>query len=156
MDIVIARAIHVLALVHWIGGVFMVTVVLLPAMHRLATPERRIAVFETIEGRFSAQAKVSVTLAGLSGLYLTERLNAWDRFLYPEYFWMHAMVLVWLLFTIVLFVAEPLFLHAWFLREAKKRPEVVFARIQRAHTILLTVSLLTIAFASLYSNGFYL
>ena len=44
-DLAIARALHVLAVVHWIGGVSMVTLVLLPAVARLATPERRIELF---------------------------------------------------------------------------------------------------------------
>ncbi|MBB4264903.1 hypothetical protein [Roseospira visakhapatnamensis] len=156
MDIVIARAIHVLAIVHWIGGVFMVTAVILPSVRRLETPERRIAAFEAIEGRFSRQAKISVTLAGLSGLYLTDRLNAWHRFLEVDVLWMHAMVLIWAVFTFVLFVAEPLVLHAWFRRKAQENPERVFALIQRAHVVLLTASLVTVGAAVLYANGFYL
>lgn len=66
-DSSIARVIHVLAVVHWIGGVFTVTAVILPAVARMAEPERRIAMLERIEGAFSGQAKISVTLAGASG-----------------------------------------------------------------------------------------
>ena len=52
-DIVIARALHVIAVVHWIGGVLMVTAVILPTVERLAEPTRSIALFESIEGAFS-------------------------------------------------------------------------------------------------------
>ena len=152
-DLGIARALHVVGVVHWIGGVFLVTAVLLPAVARLAEPERRIALFEAIEGRFSRQAKVSVTVVGATGFYLTDRLHAWERFLDPGFWWMHAMVLVWALFTFVLFVAEPLFLHAWFRRRAAMDAAGTFAAIQRFHWILLTASLVAVAGAVLGAHG---
>ncbi len=153
MDVGIARALHVIGVVHWIGGVFLVTAVLLPAVVQLAEPARRIALFEAIEGRFSGQAKVSVTLVGVTGFYMTYRLHAWERFLDPGFWWMHAMVLVWALFTFVLFVAEPLFLHAWFRRRAAEDPRRTFALIQRFHWILLTASLVAVAGAVLGAHG---
>lgn len=152
-DLTIARALHVIAVVHWIGGVAMVTAVILPAVARLEAKERRLALFEAIEGRFSAQAKVSVTVAGLSGFYMTHRLAAWDRFLDPGFWWMHAMVLVWALFTVVLFVAEPLVLDAWFRHRAARDPEGTFAIVRRAHWLLLSVSAVTVAAAVLGAHG---
>jgi uncharacterized membrane protein len=41
-DVTLARAIHVLAVVLWIGGVALVTTVLLPAVRRFKSPEERI------------------------------------------------------------------------------------------------------------------
>lgn len=154
-DIAVARLVHIVAIVHWIGGVSLVTAVLLPAVARFSEPSRRIAVFEEIEGRFSFQAKISVTLAGLSGFYMTYRLQAWDRFLDPHFWWMHAMVLVWTIFTVVLFIAEPFFLHAWFRNRAARDPDGTFALIQRAHWVLLSVSVLTIGGAALGGHGVY-
>ncbi|WP_205617355.1 hypothetical protein [Pelomicrobium methylotrophicum] len=55
----IARVLHVLGVVFWIGGVAMVTTVLLPAVRRLKRPEERVEFFEAIEGRFAAQARVT-------------------------------------------------------------------------------------------------
>ena len=152
-DVVIARELHVLAVVHWIGGVSMVTIVTLPAIARSPDPAGRLAMFEAIEGRFSRQARVSVTLAGLTGFYMAYRLDAWGRFLDPGYWWMHAMVLVWAIFTFVLFVAEPLFLHASFHRRATRDPETVFAHMQRAHRVLLAISAVTIGAAVLGAHG---
>ena len=153
LDLTIARAIHILTVVHWIGGVFMVTAVILPAVARLAEPERRIALFEQVEGAFSWQAKISVTLAGASGFYMTHRLAAWERFLDPGYWWMHAMVVIWALFTFVLFVAEPLFLHGWFRRAAANDAAATFALIQRFHWVLVTASLVVIGAAMLGAHG---
>lgn len=152
-DLAIARAIHVLALVHWIGGVSLVTVVILPAVARFPEPARRAAVFEEIEGRFSLQAKVSVTLAGLSGFYMTHRMDAWGRFAEAQFWWMHAMALIWALFTFVLFVAEPLFLHAWFRRRAERDADRAIALVLGGHRALLAASGLTIAGAVLGSHG---
>ena len=152
-DVIIARALHVIAIVHWIGGVFMVTTVILPAVGRLADPVRRIALFEAIEGRFSWQAKISVTVAGLTGFYMTDRLDAWGLFADAAFWWMHAMVLVWAAFTFVLFVAEPLFLHEWFHRKAERDPDKTFSIILRFHRVLLTVSVVTVGGAVLGANG---
>ena len=44
-DFALARAIHVLAVLLWIGGVAFVTTTLLPACRALAEPDQRIALF---------------------------------------------------------------------------------------------------------------
>lgn len=152
-DVTIARALHVLAVVHWIGGLTMVTAVVLPAARRGPEGTRQLALFETIEARFSRQAKVSVTIAGLTGFYMTHRLAAWGRFLDPDYWWMHAMVFLWATFTIVLFVAEPLVLHAWFERQAARDPDRALAIVQGAHWLLLILSAATIGAAVLGAHG---
>jgi uncharacterized membrane protein len=76
VDITVARIVHVLSLL-WIGGVGFVTTVLFPAVRRLNPPEGRLAAFLAFEVGFAWQARISVALAGLSGLYMTYRLAAW-------------------------------------------------------------------------------
>jgi uncharacterized membrane protein len=152
-DVTLARAVHVLVVVLWIGGVAFVTTVLLPAVRDLQAPAERVAFFETAELRFGKQARVTTALTGLSGLYMVVRLDLWDRFASVEYWWMDAMVAVWLLFTLMLFVAEPLFLDRWLLARAKARPEATFRFIERLHWILLALSLITLIGAVLGSHG---
>jgi hypothetical protein len=130
-----------------------VTAVMLPAITAFAEPSERLAVFDKMEGRFSSQAKFSVTLAGLSGFYMAYRLDAWDRFTDPSFWWMHAMVALWALFTIILFVAEPLFLHAWFRERARRDSEGTFALIGRLHRIILILLTATILGAALGAHG---
>ena len=72
-DLTLARALHVLSVVHWIGGVAFVTMVLLPAVRKLASPRERVALFEKIERRFAVQARISTLIAGLSGFWMTAR-----------------------------------------------------------------------------------
>lgn len=151
----LARVLHVLGVVLWIGGVAMVTTIILPAVRRLKSPAERVAFFEQIENRFAWQARATTLITGLSGFYLVHGLDAWARFSAPAYWWMHAMVLVWVVFTLMLFVLEPLVLHRWFLRRAERDPEGVFRLIQRMHWLLLTLSLVTVAGAVAGSHGWY-
>jgi uncharacterized membrane protein len=152
-DISIARALHVLAVVHWIGGVAMVTLVILPSLVRSIPAHDRLRLFERIEGRFGRQARISTLIAGLTGLYMTERLGAWDRFADPSFWWMHLMLIVWAIFTVMLFIAEPLFLHRWFHDRATRDPEGTFRLVLRMHVLLLSVSLLAVGGAVLGAHG---
>ena len=154
-DVTLARALHILAIVFWIGGVAMVTTVLLPAVRRFKSPEERIAFFEEVEERFATQSRLSTLLAGASGFYMIWRLDLWDRFLLAQFWWMHAMVLVWLIFSVMLFIAEPFFLHRWFLARAKAAPDATFRLIQTLHWVLLSLSLITIAGALAGAHGLY-
>ena len=155
-DVTIARALHVLAIVLWIGGVALVTTVLFPTLRRLPDPARRIALFEAVERRFGAQARFSILLAGLSGFYMLVRMDAWSRFTSLPYWWMPAMVLVWLIFAAMLFLLEPLVLHRRLADRAKTSPDATFRAIHRFHMILLVLSLLTILGAVAGSHGLLL
>jgi uncharacterized membrane protein len=152
-DVVIARALHVLAVVIWIGGVAMVTMVVLPAVRRGDIGPNRLRAFEAIERRVVWHARLATVIVGLTGFYMTDRLGLWGRFGSAEFWWMHAMVCLWLLFTLVLFVAEPLVLHRWFHARACAAPDTAFALLQGAHWLLLAVSLITILGAVAGSQG---
>jgi uncharacterized membrane protein len=152
-DVTIARAVHVLAVLHWFGGVAFVTSVVLPAVSRLAEPARRLALFEEIERRFARQVRISVPLAGVSGAYMAERLALWPRFIDPAAWWLMAMAFVWLLFMVILFVLEPLVLHDWFADRALADPDGTFALVQRLHWILLAAGAATAAAGILGARG---
>jgi len=66
------------------------------------------------------------------------------------------MVVVWLLFTVMLFVAEPLILHRWLLARAKVDPEATFRLVEWSHRILLILSLITVAGTVAGSHGLLL
>ena len=76
-DIAIARAIHVFAVVVWIGGVAMVTTVILPVVRR--GEKERLALLEAVERRFIWQARIATLLVAASGFYMVGRLDLWDR-----------------------------------------------------------------------------
>ena len=152
-DVAVARAIHVLAVVVWIGGVAMVTAVILPLA--LKSPDG-VRLAAAVEARFGRIAQAATLLAGLSGLHMTARLDLWGRFADPAYWWMHAMVGLWLVFTAILFVAEPLFLHRWFEARARYDPIGTLLLVRRFHWVLLTLSLITVFGAVAGSHGLFL
>lgn len=140
-DLALARALHVAAIVHWIGGLWLVSLVVLADR---GPSEAVLARFFAVERRFAPQARLSVLLAGASGLWLTARLDLWWRFAEPGFWWMHGMVGLWSLFAIVLFVAEPLFLHRRFDRLAARDPARALRLARRSHLALATLALVVI------------
>ena len=152
-DVAFARVLHVLAVVLWIGGVGMVTTVLLPSIRSLYPPAERFAVFHALETRFARQARITTAFTGASGFYMVWRLRAWDRFHTPGFWWMHAMVMTWMVFTLMLFVIEPLFLESLLARQAAMAVEATYRRIEWLHRLLLALSLLTVAGAVAGSLG---
>jgi uncharacterized membrane protein len=151
---VIARAIHILGIVLWIGGVAFVTTVLIPSIRRNTSHEDRLALFESLEGKFAFQAKIMTLMTGLSGVYMLEVMNAWPRYLSLNFWWLHLMTFVWVIFTVVLFVLEPAVLHKWFHRQAVVNSDKAFAGLQAMHIILLFLSLVAIAGAMAGSHGY--
>src|SRR3546814_16341935 len=118
---------HVLAAVVWIGGVAVATTVAIPAVRRGSLGADRLRAFQAIESRFVWQARAAVIVVGATGLYMTAALDLWDRFLSATFWWMPALLGVWLLFALLLFVLQPLVLSRHFPRWARARPEAAFA-----------------------------
>ncbi len=139
-----ARAIHVVGVVLWIGGVAFVTTTLLPSLRRMEDEEKRLALFERLEGRFGLQARIVTLATGLTGFWMLHYLQAWERYLQLQFWWIHLMTLVWLIFTLVLFVLEPLILHRKFREMATANSDRAFRRIYAMHWILLLLSLVAV------------
>ena len=133
----------------------MVTMVIIPAVKKLNSKEDKITTFEKIEGKFAGIAKIATLLTAASGFYILYEMNAWNRYLDLRFWWIHAMTLVWLIFSIILFILEPLLLHRLFKKYTKKYPERTFRIMHRAHWILLLLSLITIIGAVAGSHGLY-
>lgn len=150
-DFTLARVLHVLAIVPWIGGVAFVTTVLMPAIRRGNPPETRLAVFHRFESGFAWQARLWVGLAGLSGFWMIYRADLWSRFTEAHYWWMHAMVVLWAVFAAMLYVIEPLFLHRRM--ERSREPSRDFDRMERIHRILLLFALVTVLGAMAGAHG---
>lgn len=148
-----SRALHVLAVVLWIGGVAFVTTVLIPALKRLENTDQRLDLFEKLEGRFGLQAKITTVVTGFTGFYMLHSIDGWDRYSHLQFWWLHLMTFVWLIFTIVLFILEPLFLHRAFHAKATDNSSQAFAILHNMHIILLSLSLLAAFGAVAGSHG---
>ena len=152
-ELTIARAIHLLSIVIWMGGVGFVTLVLIPALRQSSSKDEQLEIFNAIENRFAAIARVAVLLAGLSGFYMVYQLHAWQRFSDLRYFWMHAMVLIWLMFVLALFVIEPFFIknHGRLVKSGYDIGDL--RKTQVIHTLIFILSAITIFISVLGAHG---
>ena len=142
-DFTLARAVHVLALVHWIGGVAVVTTIVLPRARTLPDARAALAAFELFEGRFAAQARVSILLAGLSGFYMLD----------PAFWWLTLMVVVWVVFALMVFAFEPIVVHRLFHDYALRDKDSAFALAIRLHAAALAIKGVAIAAGVLGAHG---
>jgi uncharacterized membrane protein len=152
-DITLARALHVLAVIHWIGGLSFVALIVLPIAGTRASANEGLELFAAVEQRFAAQVRVSVPLVGATGLWMTYRLDAWGRFIDPAYWWMTAMLGLWLFFMIMLFVLEPL-LHDRFETKARRNPASALRRMGHLHVFLISLGAITVLGAVAGAHGF--
>jgi len=151
-DVALARIMHILFVVHWIGGVGFVTLIVLPKAQSSADPAKGWALFQAMERRFSQQVRFTVPLAGLAGFWLTYRMQLWPRFADWSFWWMDAMVAVWLVFMALIFIVEPAG-HRAIEAAAAKNPAATAARIAHGHLVLLAAAAITIAGAVAGAHG---
>jgi uncharacterized membrane protein len=151
-DIELARALHVLFVAHWIGGVAFVTLVALPLARACRDAKEGWALFEAVEKRFAAQVRFSIPLAGAAGFWMTWRLSLWDLFAEAAAWWMDAMVLLWALFMLIVFIVEPL-AHRRIAAMAAEDPAALLARVSRVHRVLLAAGIVTIFGAVAGAHG---
>lgn len=152
-DFTIARIVHVVAVLMWIGGVAFVTTVVFPAIRRDPAATDPLAAFHRLEQGFAWQARLWVLLAGISGFWMVWRADMWGRFVGLQTWWMWAMLLVWLAFGAMLFILEPLFLHKRMV--ASPQPQQDFQHMERVHRILLIASIVATIGAVGGSHGLW-
>lgn len=145
----LARALHVLAVLWWVGGVAMVTATILPALRNAGLQDaERQRIFRTIRGRFVWQARAAVLLVGVSGAYLLAYLGGIARLRAGEAgWWIDLMLATWGVFALLLFVLEPLGLMQR--TGIARKPRAFFLM----HVLLLVLALVTVASGVIWAHG---
>lgn len=82
-------------------------------------------------------------------------MNAWSRYLDYRFWWLHSMTLVWIIFSLILYILEPYILHKVFAKYANKAPDKTFRIMHQLHWVLLVISLITTAGAVAGSHGWF-
>lgn len=147
----IARGLHVLSIVMWIGGVGFVTTVLLPSIRRTFPEAQQYAVFEAVEHRFGAQARVWVALALASGGWMLYHTHSWARLLHVG--WLQWMIAAWVPFFLMLFVLEPLVVHRLLRQRAARDPAGTMRLMLRLHYLLLGLGLIAVVAGVVGAHG---
>lgn len=83
-------------------------------------------------------------------LYYTD---GWNRYTDLRFWWLHAMMIRWVMFIVILFVLEPLILHCWFVDRAKIDLVRTLTLVYRFPVAVLGLSLATIAGSAAGSHG---
>lgn len=148
MTITLARVLHVLGVVWWVGGVVMVTATILPALGQAGLSEaERLNTFKQIRRRFAWQARFAVLFVGASGIYMLIYLGGGARLALPLGWWIDLMIVTWTIFALILFVLEPLgLMHKTGLMS---RPRAFLLM----HVFLSGLSLVTVAVSILGAHG---
>jgi len=141
---VIARILHVIGVVLWIGGVAFLALVVVPTLRNLPEMENNFKVFAAVEGRFKGQAKIITLMTGLSGFFMLFWLDAWERYLDISFWWLHLMTFIWFFFTLVLFVIEPILIKRNIHEKAIRDPAATFRFVNRMLKVLTTLSMIAI------------
>ncbi len=153
MLLAVLLALHVVGVVLWIGGVGMTTMVVLPAARAARPLADGVRLFKTVEHRFAPLARWLVALVGVTGVLMLWLLDLWSGFRSAQFWWLHAMAVIWLIFATMLFVVEPLAVS----RQPVPADEVTAAdrlrRLHRVHVVLLVLSLITVAGAVAGARG---
>ncbi|MCO6440169.1 MAG: hypothetical protein J5I81_03585 [Nitrococcus mobilis] len=151
-EMAIAVSVHVLGVVWWIGGLAFVSTVLLPQLRR--DPARALEGFRAIESRFAPQVRGALVLVGVSGAWMLYRLELWQALDDPGFWWLHAMLALWILFFLMLFVLGPLgVLRRVMFGSPQRDMARRLARMHYLHVALLILALVTIAGAVAGSHG---
>ncbi|AWN17925.1 hypothetical protein [Salinisphaera sp. LB1] len=148
----LAIAVHLLAVLWWIGGLAFVTLVLLPAL-RAEFNDQSHALLSAIERRFAPQARLAVVLVGASGIYLLWAFDLWRVLGQLSFWWLDAMIGYWLVFAMILFVIEPLGVLQRLIFVGQD-PAIAWRRFHALHAVLLGLAVIIIAAATAGSHGF--
>lgn len=149
----IAIIIHLVGVVWWIGGLAFVSTVLLPEIRR--DPAHSMQRFRAIEHRFAPQVRIALILVGASGAWMLYRMNLWRVMDQPAFWWLYAMIGLWIVFVLMLFVLGPMGVLKRVMSGSMESD--IARRVRRMHYLhvfLLILALITIAGAVVGGHGF--
>ncbi|MBF0517382.1 MAG: hypothetical protein HQK97_09755 [Nitrospirae bacterium] len=147
-------AIHVVAIVVWIGGVVFVTTVVFPVIMTMEDSMEKVIFFQGTERRFANIAKGSVVVAGVTGVTLLQLEHRWSVLFSWAGIGPTAMLIVWTMFVFLLLFESAIF-KILFGGSAQHDSKAIFRKLSAAHWVVMLISLMVIALG-VYTNHIWL
>lgn len=97
--------IHINGTLLWIAAITIFTI----ELHRTFGKKREGAKVR-LGTRVILMALITTILSGSTGFYFLYAWDIWNRLFEMNFWWIHAMILAWILFVIVFFLIDPLIL----------------------------------------------
>lgn len=154
--------IHLLSVILWIGGLAFVTFNVFPAIYRETDSLKKVLLFQRIEHRFSAQARILSLLTGITGIAMVYIGNWWvwltgDGLSTLKGMSLLFMIIMWAFWTVLLFGLEPIIirkmLKKYELNHDKYEIDDVFKRVNILHYVLLTLTLIACAGGAMFAHN---
>lgn len=143
MLISLLTAIHVTAVVLWIGGVAFVTIIVFPMLLRMDDPLEMVLMFHRIENKFALHAKIYVAITGATGFWIMHLKYGLSDFFKSETFGISSMLAAWTFYLLILTFEKKLFAKI-FDKPEKMDAKKVFGFLTAFHWVVLGVSLFAV------------
>lgn len=140
----IITAVHVIAVVLWIGGVSFVTIIVFPILLRMEGSLEKVMFFQGVEHRFAGLAKLYVFIAGATGFILLYLNDEFSLLFNRGGVGITLMLIAWLVYVFVLLFEKKIFLKL-FSKPEKLDTTQIFFRLSVFHWFVLGLSLLAVA-----------
>ncbi|UCG79237.1 MAG: hypothetical protein JSV21_05285 [Nitrospirota bacterium] len=148
----LVTALHVAAVVIWIGGVAFVTMIVFPMILRMEGSFEKMLFFQGIEHRFAKIAKICVIIVGLTGALLLYLTGEWDILFSRSGIGPTLMIIVWFVYFLILTFEGKLF-KIIFKGDAQHDSAKIFFRLSVFHWVVLALSLLTVIAGTMAGHG---
>ncbi len=148
----VLTSLHVLSIVLWIGGVAFVTIIVFPMIMRMENSLEKVLFFQGVEHRFAKIAKASVTVAGITGIWLLYLTGEWRILFTLSGIGPTLMLVVWTLYVLILLFEGRLF-KTIFSGKAQHDTSRIFFRLTVFHWVILGMSLLAVAVGVWAAHG---
>ena len=150
--------IHLLTVIIWIGGLSFITIIVIPMLISWDDPLQKVLTFQRIEHRFAPVARIYNIITGVTGFVMVY-LTGWYKLYHTaKGLPLLIMTLIWLVWFVMLFGLEPLIVKKMLDRMIKSgvkmEIEAVFARMNKMHWVLLTISLVASVAGIVFAHGY--
>lgn len=149
--------VHIITVILWIGGLAFVTSIVLPMAIKTPDALQKVLMFQRVEHRFAAIARIYNIITGASGFVMLF-LMGWHRLLFTRAgISLTIMTVIWVGWFVMLFGLEPIIIRKMLDQMAKGGAKMdidaIFIRLNRMHWFMVAISLLAAAAGAVFAHN---